>query len=1612
MPAAIGDTAGMGAARPTVFVCYSWDDRFICEHVRARLAPLADERLIDVWRDSEDIRSGDRLHETIAAAIDRSAIAVLLVSDSFMHPDGYAWKHEVPRIRERAEAGGLIVLALYVARSTLALPDWNPSAPVNQRDRPLAAQNADEAARVLDKLVADIRDRVQRLDAARPPEDWVAAITRGVAGATAERVRSFIHEYISTPKHVVAFGGRHDTLAALGAWVDDDAAPQHCFLVAPTGLGKSAVVCHFVQALAARGDVAVAFLPVSLRFGTSHAGALREALVDRLLRLHNDRPLGQAGLDATLAALSEKLRRPLPDGRRLVVVIDGLDEAADWEFGAGQLRELADRTKVLISTRGAPDVADRTLRDRLALSVGAVRVGTLAPLDSAEIHEALYRAGWADLASNPTHLSRIVELSEGDPLVLHLLLDELSERGEDEFFASGPDLRPGLQNLWERQLTRADREAFGERGATTALFAILACALGPVGGADLMALAPDDLPGGGVLVPVLRRWHRFVLRTEAGFSFFYPRLQQFYAEEMMSPSDRARWQSILLRHGRAAIERLAADPRERPSAFVLQFHGAHLDRYGGDLDDYAMLVTPTWRNAWAQHPGRDAGFIRDVDRAWSAAIAADVAEPTGLPVAVRCALTRATLRSENQNLRPEVIAAAVRHGAWTPSRALAELDNVATLATDPHDEQVVGMFTRLRPFLTTPGLLRSAIDVAVRLANSHDAPQPFLSLVAPLAEPATDELVRAARRLHHDRHRCLALMAIAHALPAAQDAQRRALRREAVEVLRSIVRPRGFLAALSGVAAHVIALEAADRLALLDLAKARAGELENGRERATWLKGIAAQLHGEERTSVARVAFEAACTPGPPDAQVVVDLIPLLDHGTARVAAARLVSSALDGVVELLLRDRGEAWALLDAHLDGVHRASLATAWSTACIERPWSLRMAADAGRVELALAAARGAPAERRDDALVEVAHLLEPDEQLALLSRLAASPETPDWHLAPLVDALAATHPGEVVAALLRGGQPRLVAKGAIILARRPDDDGSQASVEQARAAARRIPGGLERLELLAEALSLSPTPEAIREVVDGLSVLPFQATRAIRMRLTPLLPALPSARAAELSRFLSPHPPDAIDPLAPDADARLLTAGRAGIAQVPHGWQRVQAALHLASLLDGSEAQAAVQDALTAARAIGDLPSACLAIARLAPRQEVQRRALAAACSATSDDARFSALAILGATDGVFGDEGRAAVADAAAACLDDLTTQVRWDHLRHVAPERRSDIVTRRFARVCASLRAGIAPTTDALALHTREELAALAAFLTPEQAAEALALIPRGHTALAVTLLGVIAKGDAAMHARCDSAVAEVIAAARRKTGVDRPLALAVAIRLVPEAGRDAFIEEILSGVLVDSGNDARSGMLHRLAPYLREPHLADITALALDAWESWRGAGAFVTLLTVPLEQRDRFAADLYAGAVARGDRPMVVADLLPLLPDGALGDVVDALTSVTNLAAWAVLVDQAGRFAVTQLDRLFASSHAHSRRGRARPHDTNIDVLGAVGAELLRRVPRRRGQMRDLVVELVEARATDRVELLNAIAGLAPLLRELVGPAGIDAIAGEILDVTEWWP
>ncbi len=153
------------------------------------------------------------------------------------------------------------------------------------------------------------------------------------------RVQNFLEYYLGAKDHPAPFGGRASDLTALDAWLDDPAAPPYASLIAPAGRGKSALLAHWVTRLAARPAtgaeaVHIVYFPISIRFNTNLETVVFASRAGRMAHVYGEKVTQAVDAQQYRGVFSDYLRRTPPNGGRVLVVLDGLDEAAGWEAGA------------------------------------------------------------------------------------------------------------------------------------------------------------------------------------------------------------------------------------------------------------------------------------------------------------------------------------------------------------------------------------------------------------------------------------------------------------------------------------------------------------------------------------------------------------------------------------------------------------------------------------------------------------------------------------------------------------------------------------------------------------------------------------------------------------------------------------------------------------------------------------------------------------------------------------------------------------------------------------------------------------------------------------------------------------------------------------------------------------------------------------------------------------------------------------------------------------------------------------------------------------------------------------------------------------------------------
>lgn len=570
------------------------------------------------------------------------------------------------------------------------------------------------------------------------------------------RLSNFLTEYLGTNSKPVPFGGRDGDLDQLSNWLNDRKTSPYLLLAAPAGRGKSALLTRWVKSLEVKDDFEVLFWPISIRFRTNLGSVTFPSLAARLAHLHGEKTSldMQTSIEAWRGIVSDYLQKPLPNGKKLLIVIDGLDEAADWEPGIDLFPlEPNPELRIVVSARFmAGDVDSSNWLERLGWNrAGLALAPSLTPIDHAGVRDILVTMGCPldVLGKRADIISEIYRLSEGDPLLIRLYVDDLWIRGSEvnrleprDLSKNAPGLNGYFKRWWDDQ-----RKLWGEKAplqgkSVQTVLNLLATAIGPLSKEDLITLSDLSLEINtftidGVLSPLAR----FITGDgdKQGYVFSHPRLAQYFYEQLI-PREKEIWEKRFLSWGKENIMALNAhtlDPRLIP-LYIVQYYGAHLERSNASIDDFMELVSHHWSMAWFSKEGSYASFLKDVDRAWQACNRNNSQSPSkNAPLLIeneiRCALVASSLYNITNNIPISLPCSLVRANVWSPIQAVL---NVRQLADK---REAFLAFENLAPYIPEDKIE----DVLTLIAGINDEYH-LSSLIVQISERIPKKLIPTA----------------------------------------------------------------------------------------------------------------------------------------------------------------------------------------------------------------------------------------------------------------------------------------------------------------------------------------------------------------------------------------------------------------------------------------------------------------------------------------------------------------------------------------------------------------------------------------------------------------------------------------------------------------------------------------------------------------------------------------------------------------------------------------------------------------------------------------------------------------------------------------------------
>jgi hypothetical protein len=507
-----------------------------------------------------------------------------------------------------------------------------------------------------------------------------------------QRIQNFLTEYLGTDSHPVPFGGRDEALHMLDNWLAE--TTPYLLLAAPAGRGKSALLVRWLDSLKAREDLALAFVPVSIRFGTNMERVFYAALAARLACLHGDDvPASPETSTAVYRGLvSDYLSKPLANGRTLLVVLDGLDEAADWQAGADFMpNELPAGVRVVVSARFLAGDADSTswLRRLNWERSGLAFAPFLTPLNRAGVADVLLKMGCPldELSRNVDIVAELYRLSEGDPLLVGLYVGDLWVKGTEVTRLKPEDLA-GIQTGYDGYFDRwweDQKKLWGNQNSphmkqhVQTILNMLSAAFGPLKRDELLDLIGENFNSFSIN-DALEYLQRFVIGdgNKQGYSFGHSKLS-IYFWERLSKHEQHEIDFLFVSWGEKTLNALntkALLPQNAPK-YIIQHYVTHLGKVKFSPEDFIVFLEPSWAQVWFEYDGTYNGYLQDVRRVWKICSEANTIAVNNnrkafwLGTEVKCALIIASIQNITKNVSPDLLKLLLSHKVWTSQQAFA-----------------------------------------------------------------------------------------------------------------------------------------------------------------------------------------------------------------------------------------------------------------------------------------------------------------------------------------------------------------------------------------------------------------------------------------------------------------------------------------------------------------------------------------------------------------------------------------------------------------------------------------------------------------------------------------------------------------------------------------------------------------------------------------------------------------------------------------------------------------------------------------------------------------------------------------------------------------------------
>ncbi len=756
----------------------------------------------------------------------------------------------------------------------------------------------------------------------------------------------FFLEYQGDKNNPRAFGGRSEEIKKLNKWLNNPEASGKLLLTTPAGMGKSALLFNWTQQISKdeSNDWEVVFIPISIRFGSSQKETFFPALAKKLAALYQKE--FSSTVNGTINAVycqhsvEEWLANPLPDGRKLLIVIDGMDEVTGGKLVGGFLARQASGVKVVVAARllatdeGKEGWMERLHWDSIRNSVNTMDLG---PLSCDGIRDVIKQMVIKDAYQNKWEerdgiLDRLTELTEGDPLLVRFYVEDLwSNRDCRRPKLEVSDLKDSkkgyegyFKKWWKDQIdfwALNKSSPFEDQGRVC--LAILACAKGPLRTQDIEDILQYVNYKSFDVRDFVSQFSRFIIGqgVETGFVFSHPKLNEFFeTSDIIGIRIVKKVKDAFLTWGKDILVWLedgSLEP-ENPDelGYLLRFYSDHLGDSGKkvQLKDAMALVSNGWRKAWYAYEGGYAGFAGNVQFAWSRAEQLDKNNKTELVPnfgdQVCCVLCLSSIATLGTNIPANILVLSLDTKVLKPEQVLnlidqktSEVDRAKTLAL-------------VAPYLIEPNIIE-ALKIARKILDEKYRTEALAALSPQLKESqrkeVISEILKAVRNISDKLFRGKTLTVL---VPHLEESHREEVVAEVLELARDIwdeeCRAKILIALIP-------CLKESHREKVVGKALELASEILDEEYRAKALNALIPCLGESHREKVIAEALAIASGIKFKDtkAKALTTLIPCLDE-THR---EKVVAEALAAVSGIKFRaTEAKALTALIPYLDETHR--------------------------------------------------------------------------------------------------------------------------------------------------------------------------------------------------------------------------------------------------------------------------------------------------------------------------------------------------------------------------------------------------------------------------------------------------------------------------------------------------------------------------------------------------------------------------------------------------------------------------------------------------------------------------------------------------------------------